>query len=814
MKKTTLMVLVLGFSFFITGKCLAFYNGGVDFPASSKNLAFGSVLNGDPKPIKPESRSKNVLAPSNDNCATATPITSLPYFYEQNDGASATDDGLVSTCSNDNMNDGMWYTVVGNGGNIAINVTPTVWDFYAQIGVFTGSCGDLICVGTVDAALENNPENYVIYNSVVGTTYYINVGRNTDYSDVSEGNFTIDVHTIIPSTNNDCSGATAITSLPYFNNQEDGATATNSGIINACLTSMNEGVWYKIAGDGGNIKVTVTAPAGGSFDPVLGIFTGACGDFDCSGFIDATGGGQVETYIISESDPAMTYYINIGDHNNHMGNFTIDVSTILTPVNDACAGALEITSLPYSHEQTDAIGATNNEGFLSICGAETLMNDGLWYTIIGDGSNIKFTVKPTQGFDIALGVFSGVCGELECVGNADVGLEGYTETYTIADSVIGTKYYINIGSYSDDEDKPEGNFTINVKSILFPANDSCVNPTIITTFPYSYSQTDAEDATNNEGIIEACTNAMNDGVWYSFEGDGNTIAVTVDPDDNFNPQLGVFTGNCNELVCEGAVDTNYQGGNETILINSVVGTTYFINVGDGSDSDFPEGNFSISVKILIPLVNDACDGAIDITTFPFSDQLDATNATNNDGSIAMCNTTTNDGIWYKVTGNGGDIAISATSVGWDARLSVYTGSCGDFTCYATKDLEGSTATELVVISDSVVGTVYYINIGYYGAGDAPEGLTFVSVVTSVMGVEGNDLNNFTAYPNPVTSVLNLSYGQNVNNVAVFNLLGQQVITKTVNASESQIDMSTLSAGTYLVKVTADNAVKTIKVVKQ
>jgi hypothetical protein len=51
-------------------------------------------------------------------------------------------------------------------------------------------------------------------------------------------------------------------------------------------------------------------------------------------------------------------------------------------------------------------------------------------------------------------------------------------------------------------------------------------------------------------------------------------------------------------------------------------------------------------------------------------------------------------------------------------------------------------------------------------------------------------------------------------VSVFNLLGQEVITSATNANQSQINMSALSPGTYLVKVTADNQVKTIKVIKE
>ena len=62
--------------------------------------------------------------------------------------------------------------------------------------------------------------------------------------------------------------------------------------------------------------------------------------------------------------------------------------------------------------------------------------------------------------------------------------------------------------------------------------------------------------------------------------------------------------------------------------------------------------------------------------------------------------------------------------------------------------------------------------------------------------------------------LNLSYTQDISDVAVFNLLGQQVLARKVNATESQIDMSSLSQGTYLVKVTVGDQVKTVKVMKQ
>ena len=70
------------------------------------------------------------------------------------------------------------------------------------------------------------------------------------------------------------------------------------------------------------------------------------------------------------------------------------------------------------------------------------------------------------------------------------------------------------------------------------------------------------------------------------------------------------------------------------------------------------------------------------------------------------------------------------------------------------------------------------------------------------------------YPNPVHDHVNLSFEQEMTTVAVYNLLGQEVITQSINATETSIDVSELPQGTYLVKVNSRDAVKTIKIIKQ
>jgi hypothetical protein len=93
-------------------------------------------------------------------------------------------------------------------------------------------------------------------------------------------------------------------------------------------------------------------------------------------------------------------------------------------------------------------------------------------------------------------------------------------------------------------------------------------------------------------------------------------------------------------------------------------------------------------------------------------------------------------------------------------------------------------------------------------------IDFTANVTTGLSANSFDNGNFAYYPNPVKDVLNLSYTNEITNVAVYNLLGQLVISKSLNSNQSKIDMSNLTRGTYLVKVTADNQVKTLKVIKE
>ncbi|ASW74236.1 T9SS C-terminal target domain-containing protein [Chryseobacterium piperi] len=131
--------------------------------------------------------------PANDECSGALVASAFPYNYVQADGANTTNNGgFVNTCTN-TMNDGTWFTFVGDGSTFDITVTmPTGSDFDSQIGVYSGTCGSLSCENTVDDTGTGESETISI-PTIAGTTYYVNIGNYSGFTDNLEGPFTINI---------------------------------------------------------------------------------------------------------------------------------------------------------------------------------------------------------------------------------------------------------------------------------------------------------------------------------------------------------------------------------------------------------------------------------------------------------------------------------------------------------------------------------------------------------------------------------------------------------------------------------------------
>jgi len=102
------------------------------------------------------------------------------------------------------MGVGIWYTIIGDGSAITIDITNDAFD--VEVAVASGACGGLTNVSCTDGGVTSES---VTFASVTGTTYYIYVGDfATDGDDA--GTFDIAVSCVAPPPGDECSDP-----LPY-----------------------------------------------------------------------------------------------------------------------------------------------------------------------------------------------------------------------------------------------------------------------------------------------------------------------------------------------------------------------------------------------------------------------------------------------------------------------------------------------------------------------------------------------------------------------------------------------------------------------
>jgi hypothetical protein len=81
--------------------------------------------------------------------------------------------------------------------------------------------------------------------------------------------------------------------------------------------------------------------------------------------------------------------------------------------------------------------------------------------------------------------------------------------------------------------------------------------------------------------------------------------------------------------------------------------------------------------------------------------------------------------------------------------------------------------------------------------------------------EGEDTNRSIAYPNPVKNLLNISTSSAGNDITLFNSNGEQVMMIKAAGVNSQLDVSKLASGLYLVKISKEGKlISQLKVIKQ
>ena len=84
----------------------------------------------------------------------------------------------------------------------------------------------------------------------------------------------------------------------------------------------------------------------------------------------------------------------------------------------------------------------------------------------------------------------------------------------------------------------------------------------------------------------------------------------------------------------------------------------------------------------------------------------------------------------------------------------------------------------------------------------------------LLNVNDIEADDFSFYPNPSSEVVSLSSVGNIENVTVYNMLGQRVVEYDINSSEFDMDVSGLAIGAYVMKVTVDGQIANYRINKK
>ncbi|PZD79561.1 fibronectin type III domain-containing protein [Mesonia sp. K7] len=127
---------------------------------------------------------------------------------------------------------------------------------------------------------------------------------------------------------------------------------------------------------------------------------------------------------------------------------------------------------------------------------------------------------------------------------------------------------------------------------------------------------------------------------------------------------------------------------------------------------------------------------------------------------------------------------------------------------------GSVATGTTMVTIS--GLTNFTDYDFYLQANCGGGSmsNWVMLDVSTVRADAENFRGFEYYPNPVRSDLVMKANHTISQIVVYNLLGQQVMKTSPNRMEAILDFSALQAGAYMVQVQVNDAVKTIRIIKE
>jgi hypothetical protein len=451
--------------------------------------------------------------------------------------------------------------------------------------------------------------------------------------------------------------------------------------------------------------------------------------------------------------------------------------TVCPPANDECADAIALTVNPDYGCGTVTSGTIEGatDSGVNVCGGTE--DDDVWYSFVATATEHRVSLINVAGSttDMYHAVYDATPG---CGALTTAVICSDANTSNLTGLTIGNTYYVQVYTWTSTGGQTS-TFDICVGTPPTCPVPTGLGATNITTMSADLEWTDNAGASAWD--IEWGTN-------------GFTPSGTPNIEDTTNPHpLGGLSASSSydfyvRADCGGG-DTSTWAGPYTFVTADpppACGENFY-------DTGGASGNYSANENYTITICPDVPGDAV---TVEFNSFVVEGRSTDNCWDMLY--------IFDGSDNTATPITPGSLGIGVDTNT---TGFCWQGAGDGTADLTGQVITSTDP-SGCLTFTFTSDGSGQYAGWDA-------TISCATIGTQEYNMNEkFSYYPNPVNNTLSLRGVKDIQNVAVYNMLGQEVLRTAPNTVNSDVDMSGLQSGTYFVKVMIENTTKTIKVIKK
>ncbi len=227
-----------------------------------------------------------------------------------------------------------------------------------------------------------------------------------------------------------------------------------------------------------------------------------------------------------------------------------------------------------------------------------------------------------------------------------------------------------------------------------------------------------------EGGSASCADELRGGIWYKYEA-LETQDIMIETGADFNDQVSVFEGSCNDLTevqCANADEYGFAG--ETPVLNAQNGSIYWIRVS-GTQAEFGEkfGNICVELKPISVTPespeHDQCANAIELTLGANCKRIENLHA-DFQGPEPSYNIRSRSDVWYSFVPTQSSTFEFLTQANFSDVITLFSGDCGSLS-----EIKVNEKGTRLLVPDLISGTSYYLQIS--GSFSTIEGELCVSV---------------------------------------------------------------------------------------